>query len=49
MYVNLYIDTAITLPGRETNHLHPTSDKVKKMWIYTSTPPQVFMAWCLIN
>jgi hypothetical protein len=25
-----------------TNHL-PNSDKVKKLWIYTSTPPHAFM------
>jgi hypothetical protein len=27
----------------------PTSAKVKKMWIYTSTPPYAFMAYCLIS
>jgi hypothetical protein len=26
-------------PGRETDHSPPTSAEVKKMWIYTSTPP----------
>jgi hypothetical protein len=31
-------------PGRETDHSSPTSAKVKKVWIYTSTPPYVFMA-----
>jgi hypothetical protein len=25
--------------GREADHSPPTSAKVKKMWIYTSTPP----------
>jgi hypothetical protein len=29
--------------GREANHSPPTSAEVKKMWIYTSTPPYVFM------
>jgi hypothetical protein len=29
---------------READHLPPTSADVKKMWIYTSTPPYVFMA-----
>jgi hypothetical protein len=29
--------------GRETDHSPPTSAEVKKMWIYTSTPPYVFM------
>jgi hypothetical protein len=31
-------------PGRETDHSPPTSAEVKKMWIYTSTPPYAFMA-----
>jgi hypothetical protein len=30
-------------PGREADH-SPTTAEVKKMWIYTSTPPYAFMA-----
>jgi hypothetical protein len=30
--------------GRETGHSPPSSAEIKKMWIYTSTPPYVFMA-----
>jgi hypothetical protein len=30
--------------GREAYHSPPTSAEVKKMWIYTSTLPYVFMA-----
>jgi hypothetical protein len=30
--------------GREAEHSPPPSAEVKKMWIYTSTPPHVFMA-----
>jgi hypothetical protein len=33
----------------EAEHLPPASAKVKKMWIYTSTPPYAFMAQCLIS
>jgi hypothetical protein len=29
--------------GREADHSLPTSAEIKKMWIYTSTPPYVFM------
>jgi hypothetical protein len=29
--------------GREADHSPPTSAKVKKMWIYTSTPPYAFI------
>jgi hypothetical protein len=40
--------TGVLSPGvmrqeRETDHSPPTSAEVKKMWIYTSTPPYVFM------
>jgi hypothetical protein len=31
-------------PGRESDHSPPTSAEVKNTWIYTSTPPYVFMA-----
>jgi hypothetical protein len=29
---------------READHSHPASAEVKKIWIYTSTPPYAFMA-----
>jgi hypothetical protein len=35
--------------GREAGHSPPASAEVKKMWIYTSTPPYAFMAQCLIS
>jgi hypothetical protein len=31
-------------PVREAGHSPPTSAEIKKMWIYTSTPPYSFMA-----
>jgi hypothetical protein len=31
-------------PRREADHSPPTSAGVKNTWIYTSTPPYVFMA-----
>jgi hypothetical protein len=34
----------IKRPGTETDHSSPTSTENKKTWIYTSTPPYVFMA-----
>jgi hypothetical protein len=36
-------------PGREADHSPPTSAEIKKTWIYTSTPPYVFMAWCVVS
>jgi hypothetical protein len=38
------LSQGVNLPEREANHLPPTSAEVKKMWIYTSTPPYSFMA-----
>jgi hypothetical protein len=35
--------------GPEADHAPPASAEVKKMWIYTSTPPYAFMAKCLIS
>jgi hypothetical protein len=36
-------------PGREADNSPPTNAEVKKMWIYTSTPPYAFMVWYLIS
>jgi hypothetical protein len=33
------ISPAVKLPGHEADHSPPTSDGLKKTWIYTSTPP----------
>jgi hypothetical protein len=33
----------------EADHLPPSSAEVKNAWSYTSTPPYVFMAWCLVK
>jgi hypothetical protein len=34
---------------READHSPPSSAEVKNAWSYTSTPPYVFMTWCLIK
>jgi hypothetical protein len=36
-------------PGRAADHSPPISAEVKYIWVYTSTPPYVFMAQCLIS
>jgi hypothetical protein len=36
-------------PGREADHSPPNSAEVKKIWVYTATPPYAFMAHCLIS
>jgi hypothetical protein len=38
------LSPGVMRPGREADHSPPTSAEVMKMWIYTSTPPYVFMA-----
>jgi hypothetical protein len=30
--------------GREADHSFPTSAEVKEIWVYTATPPYIFMA-----
>jgi hypothetical protein len=36
--------TVVKRPGRDAEHSLPASAEIKKMWIYTSTPPYAFMA-----
>jgi hypothetical protein len=31
------------------DHSFPCSTEVKNAWLYTSTPPYYFMAWCLVK
>jgi hypothetical protein len=38
------LSPGVKRPGRDADHLPPVSAEVKKIWIYTSTPPYVFMA-----
>jgi hypothetical protein len=38
------ISSRIRRPGREADHSPLTSAKLKNIWIYTSTPPYIFMA-----
>jgi hypothetical protein len=38
------LSPGVKRPGYETDHSPPTSAEVKKTWVYTSTPPYIFMA-----
>jgi hypothetical protein len=38
------LSPGVKRPGREADYSPAASAKVKKMWIYTSTPPYAFMA-----
>jgi hypothetical protein len=38
------LSSGVKRPVREADHLSPASWDVKKMWLYTSTPPYAFMA-----
>jgi hypothetical protein len=44
---NLY--PGLKRPGREADHSPPTSAEIKITWSYVSTPPYIFMAYCLIT
>jgi hypothetical protein len=43
------LSQGVKRPGREADHSPPANAEVKKMCIYTSTPPYAFMAYCLNN
>jgi hypothetical protein len=38
------LSPGVKRPGREADHSPPASAEIKKIWIYTSTPPHAFMA-----
>jgi hypothetical protein len=40
--------SGIKRPKREADNSPPSSAEVKNAWSYTSIPPYVFMAWCLV-
>jgi hypothetical protein len=40
------LSPGVERPGGEAVHSPPARAEVKKMWIYTSTPPYAFMAQC---
>jgi hypothetical protein len=42
------LSLGVKRPGREAYH-SPTSNAEASAWSYTSTPPYVFMAWCLVQ
>jgi len=35
--------------GHKAYHLPPSSAKAENEWGYTSSPPYIFMAWCLVK
>jgi hypothetical protein len=43
------IAPGIKRPERKTDHSYPSSVEVQNTWSYVSTPPYVFIAWCLMN
>jgi hypothetical protein len=43
------LSPGVKRPAAEADHSPQTSAKVKKTWIYTSTPPYVFIAQCLVK
>jgi hypothetical protein len=43
------LSPGIKQPVREADYSPPYSAEVKNAWSYISTPPYVFMAWCLVK
>jgi hypothetical protein len=43
------LSLGVKRPGREADHLPPSSVEVKNAWSYNSTPQCVFMVWCLVK
>jgi hypothetical protein len=43
------LSLGVKRPVREADLSPPSSVEVKNAWNYTSTPPYVFMAWCLVK
>jgi hypothetical protein len=43
------LSPGVERPGCEADHSPQASAKVKKMWIYTSTPPNTFIAFTLLH
>jgi hypothetical protein len=43
------LSQGVKRPGREADHSSPASAEVKKIWVYTSTPPDAFMGKCFIS
>jgi hypothetical protein len=43
-WVPAALSSGVKRPGREVDHSPQTSTEVKKIWFYTSTPSQAFLA-----
>jgi hypothetical protein len=43
------LSVGVKRPGREADHLPPSSAEVKNALSYTSTLQYVFMTWCLVK
>jgi hypothetical protein len=43
------LSPGVRWPGREADRLPPSIAQFKNTWSYISTPPYVFMEWCLVK
>jgi hypothetical protein len=43
------LSLGVKRPGREADHLSPSSVEVKNAWSHTSTSQYAFMAWCSVK
>jgi hypothetical protein len=49
VFYELFFSTEVKTLGHEADNSPPTNAEVKNTWIYTSTPPYIFMVYCLIS
>jgi hypothetical protein len=43
------LPSGVKQAGREADHTPSPSAEVKNEWMYTSSSPYIFMAWCLVK
>jgi len=43
------ISLGVEQPEHEADHSSPSRADSKNAWSYTSAPPYIFIAWCLIK
>jgi hypothetical protein len=44
-----FLSLGIKRLGREADHSPPSNSEIKNAWSYSSTPQNVFMAWCSVK
>jgi hypothetical protein len=48
-WVPAALSLGVKWPGREADHTPPSSDEIKNVWSYISTPQYAFVLWCSVK